>query len=87
MGRNAPSAKAISMRGASAKTLFSRHYLEHRLADHPEWKDDPRPTFDQVCALWQTARQYGDTWNEAQTEEEFVKATLSEGAEQRQQCI
>jgi len=24
-----------------AKTLFSQHYLTHRLPDHPEWKEDP----------------------------------------------
>lgn len=60
----------------SSKRLFSRHYLEHRLADHPEWGEDPRTTFAQVRDLWQTACRYGGTWNEAQTEEEFVKPAL-----------
>jgi len=58
------------------KTLFSSHYLENRLPDHPEWTEDPRPVFDVVRGLWQKTRQYGDSWNEAQTEEEFIKPVL-----------
>ncbi len=59
-----------------AKTLFSSHYLETRLPEHPEWREDPRPVFDAVRALWQKAQKYGDSWNEAQTEQEFVKPVL-----------
>ena len=59
-----------------AKTLFSHHYLENRLPDHPEWADDPRLAFEALRALWYKAGQYGDKWNEAQTEEEFVKPVL-----------
>jgi len=59
------------------KTLFSRHYLETRLPDHPEWSEDPQPALEAVRALWEKARQYGDTWNEAQTEDEFVKPVLA----------
>ncbi len=58
------------------KTLFSRHYLETRLPETPEWAEDPRPAFAAVCALWQKARQYGAAWNEAQTEQEFVRPVL-----------
>ena len=58
------------------KTLFSRHYLEHRLPDHPEWSEDPRPACEAVRALWEKARQHGDSWNEAQTEDEFVRPVL-----------
>jgi len=58
------------------KTLFSRHYLETRLPDHPEWAEDPRPAFEAVRDLWRKAHRYGDLWNEAQTEEEFVKPLL-----------
>ena len=58
------------------KTLFSRHYLETRLPAHPEWTEDPRPAFEAVRALWRKARRYGDRWNEAQTEEEFVRPLL-----------
>lgn len=59
-----------------AKTLFSQHYLTHRLPDHPEWKEDPRPAFDAVRDLWRKARRFGESWNEAQTEEEFIKPVL-----------
>ena len=58
------------------KALFSRHYLETRLPDHPEWSEDPQPTYEAVRALWQKACQYGDAWNEAQTENEFVRPVL-----------
>jgi len=59
-----------------AKTLFSSHYLETRLPDHPEWVEDPHSAFEAVRDLWQKTRQYGDSWNEAQTEEEFIKPVL-----------
>ncbi|HUX77384.1 MAG TPA: hypothetical protein VMY40_12160, partial [Anaerolineae bacterium] len=71
-----PGSSAAKRGDMQTKTLFSRHYLEHRLPDHPEWADDPRPAFEAVRGLWQQARQYGDAWNEAQTEEEFVKPVL-----------
>ncbi len=59
-----------------AKTLFSQHYLIHRLPQHPEWAEDPRPVLEAIRSLWARARQHGDTWNEAQTEEEFIKPVL-----------
>jgi hypothetical protein len=58
------------------KTLFSNHYLETRLPDHPEWAKDPRAAFEAVHTLWKKAQLYGQNWNEAQTEEEFVKLVL-----------
>ena len=33
--------------------------------------------FDAVRLLWQKARRYGEAWNEAQTEDEFVKPVLA----------
>ena len=58
-----------------AKTLFSRHYLETRLPDHPEWAERPgRPSTP--CAPCGQSPRYGDNWNEAQTEDEFVKPVL-----------
>ena len=61
----------------TGKSLFSQHYLEARLPDHPEWAEDPGAAFDAVRALWQRAQQLGDAWNEAQTEEEFVRPALT----------
>jgi formylglycine-generating enzyme required for sulfatase activity len=73
----APALRTRSRRDEmQAKTLFSSHYLETRLSDHPEWAEDPRAVFEAVRQLWEKARQYGQNWNEAQTEEEFVKPVL-----------
>lgn len=59
------------------KTLFSPHYLAHRLPQHPEWRRTPRPVLDAICPLWDRARQYGDSWNEAQTERKHLKVDPS----------
>lgn len=58
------------------KSLFSQHFLEYRLPNLSEWDENYKPTFEQVRLLWAQARQFGNTWNEAQTEEEFVKPIL-----------
>ena len=60
----------------TAKSLFSQHYLQTRLPEHAEWTADPRPVFEAVRRLWERARALGGTWNEAQTEQEFVKPVL-----------
>jgi hypothetical protein len=60
----------------TGKSLFSLHYLDTRLPAQPEWQEDAQPAFAAVHALWQKARTYGDAWNEAQTEDEFVKPVL-----------
>jgi hypothetical protein len=59
------------------KTLFSPHFLDTRLETMPEWQDDPHGVFEEIRALWQKARKFGDKWNEAQTEDEFVKPVLA----------
>jgi hypothetical protein len=60
----------------TGKSLFSLHYLETRLPGHPEWAEDPWPIFAAVRTLWQRAQRVGDAWNEAQTEDEFVRPVL-----------
>jgi hypothetical protein len=60
----------------TAKSLFSQHYLQTRLPEHAEWDADPLPVFETVRALWERTRALGGTWNEAQTEQEFVKPVL-----------
>lgn len=47
------------------KTLFSRHFLENRLADQPEWNEDAVPALEHMRQLWNKADRYGHTWNEA----------------------
>ncbi len=60
-----------------SKTLFSNHFLNTRLVQMPEWKEDPLPTLERVRELWQTAATHGATWNEAQTEQEFIQPVLT----------
>ncbi len=60
-----------------SKTLFSSHYLEYRLPHHPEWAEDPQPILEAIRPLWQKAGRYGNTWNEAQTEDDFIKPVLN----------
>jgi hypothetical protein len=55
-----------------SKTLFSAHYLQNRLTSLPEWAEEIRPAFDEMRQLYQKAQQFGNTWNEAQTEEEIA---------------
>ncbi len=59
------------------KALFSQHYLDSRLPELPEWAEDPTSAFETLCALWEKAQQFGATWSEAQTEDEFIKPALT----------
>ncbi|MGC9393267.1 MAG: Eco57I restriction-modification methylase domain-containing protein [Anaerolineae bacterium] len=59
------------------KMLFSQHYLETRLPQHAEWNEDPAPAYEALRALWDKAQQFGETWSEAQTEDEFIKPALT----------
>ncbi|MCX6031108.1 MAG: N-6 DNA methylase [Chloroflexi bacterium] len=60
----------------AGKSLFSRYYLETHLPQHPEWAEDPRPTFARLRELWERGRRLGATWNENQTETEFLRPVL-----------
>ena len=59
------------------KPLFSGHYLDTRLPLDPAWAEDPRETFRRVRERWAQAQRFGATWNESQTEDEFVKPVLN----------
>jgi hypothetical protein len=61
----------------TGKSLFSLHYLDSRLPAHPEWAEDPTDALNAVRGLWAKAQRYGAAWNEAQTEDEFVKPVLA----------
>ena len=71
-----PPTPGDGLRPPGGKSLFSQHYLQTRLPQHPAWAADPLPTFETLRRLWQRARALGDSWNEAQTEQEFVKPAL-----------
>jgi hypothetical protein len=61
---------------AAGKSLFSLHYLETRLPDLSEWQEEAAPLCAALQTLWRKAQQLGANWNEAQTEDEFVKPVL-----------
>lgn len=58
------------------KSLFSGHFLAERLPHLPAWEADPAPLYAALLPLWQKAQRQSATWNEAQTEDEFVKPVL-----------
>jgi type I restriction-modification system DNA methylase subunit len=69
-------APAPRPRGGGAKSLFSEHYLRHRLPDHPEWGDDVGGPLAALRALYQGKRGILPNLNEAQTEAEFIRPAL-----------
>ncbi len=60
----------------AGKSLFSRYYLETHLPRYPEWAEDLRPAFARLAELWERGRRLGATWNENQTETEFLRPAL-----------
>jgi len=71
-----PSAPAPRPRGGGAKSLFSEHYLRHRLPDHPEWGDGVSQPLAALRALYQGKRGILPNLNEAQTEDTFIRPAL-----------
>ncbi|MGI9179612.1 MAG: Eco57I restriction-modification methylase domain-containing protein, partial [Longimicrobiaceae bacterium] len=59
------------------RSLFSDHYLDERLPDHPEWSEDVEGAWSELRALFARQRPQLEGMNEAQTEEEWVKPILS----------
>lgn len=60
----------------TSKSLFAAHYLEHRLVDHAEWHTDPTSALAALQALYHSRQQLLPQYNEAQTEDEFIKPAL-----------
>ena len=58
------------------KSLFSRHYLETHLPRYGEWVEDAQPAYARLAELWERGRRLGPTWNENQTETEFLRPAL-----------
>lgn len=56
--------------------LFSEHYLEHRLPEEEEWKEDPEPIRQRLLALYTSKKGFLEKANEAQTEDEFIRPVL-----------
>jgi hypothetical protein len=62
----------------TSKSLFSHHYLTHRLPDHPEWRENAGPTLTALRQLYQAQKERLPLYNEDQTEEEFILPLLRE---------
>lgn len=58
------------------KPLFSRHYLDFRLQECPEWSIDLADVFARLQTLYQGKKNLLPTLNESQTEDEFIKPVL-----------
>ncbi|VAW35939.1 Possible restriction /modification enzyme [hydrothermal vent metagenome] len=58
------------------KSLFSNHFLTHRLPEHDEWHEDATPALAAMQALFQQKKNVLPTLNEAQTEQEFIQPIL-----------
>jgi hypothetical protein len=66
------------MLNKTSKSLFSHHYLTHRLPDHPEWRQDAGPALAALRRLYQAQKERLPLYNEDQTEEEFILPLLRE---------
>lgn len=64
------------LRTQASKSLFSQHYLDHRIREHPEWGEAVAGPFGQLRALYEAKRDILPTFNEAQTEAEFIRPAL-----------
>ncbi len=58
------------------KPLFSKHYLEHRIQECPEWQVDVAAGFEALKTLYLSKKSLLPTLSEAQTEEVFIKPVL-----------
>jgi hypothetical protein len=66
------------MLNKTSKSLFSHHYLTHRLPDHPQWRQDAGPALIALRRLYQAQKERLPLYNEDQTEEEFILPLLRE---------
>jgi hypothetical protein len=73
---NPPQAAPGAPVGAAAKSLFSQHYLEHRLQEHPEWQEDLARPYQALRELYDRQRDLLPGYNEAQTEDQFIRPAL-----------
>ena len=57
------------------QSLFSSHFLAERLPA-PTWGAEAIDAFAKLQALYESTRDVAKSWNEAQTESEFVRPAL-----------
>jgi len=67
------------MPAKTSKSLFSDHYLTRRLPQHPEWRDkEAVAALQTAVALYSALADRLPTFNEAQTEQEFIQPMLEQ---------
>jgi hypothetical protein len=71
-----PSRSIPSPMPRTSKSLFSQHYLDNRIHEYEEWREDVSQPFEELRALYQEKRGILPRLNEAQTEEEFIRPVL-----------
>jgi len=60
------------------KSLFSDHYLDERLGGHKEWNENISVIFDKTIQLYEDTKDRLPKFNEAQTEDYFIKPLFVE---------
>lgn len=67
------------MPAKSSKSLFSQHYLTHRLLEHEEWSDlKATEAYQTAVSLYHSKQEVLPQLNEAQTEQEFIQPMLEQ---------
>ena len=67
------------MPAKTSKSLFSQHYLTHRLPEHDEWHDhEAANAYQTAVSLYHTQQDILPQLNEAQTEQEFIQPMLEQ---------
>ncbi len=64
------------MRRRIHKSLFSQHYLTHRLGEHDEWHEESAAALNALRDMYQQKRELLPSLDEAQTEQEFIQPIL-----------
>lgn len=57
------------------ENLFTKHYLEERVKNLSEWKEDEeiKEAFEEIKDLWEQEKDLVENYNEAQLEDNFIK--------------
>lgn len=59
--------------------MFSEHYLTRRLPQHDEWRDtNAAAAYQTAVSLYRAKADVLPTYNEAQTEQEFIQPMLEQ---------
>lgn len=60
------------------RSLFSDYFLNERLDQKKEWKEDVSASFQKILQIYSEKKEALPSYNEAQTEKEFIQPVLEE---------